>query len=223
MQATRQRILEILREKGPATVDDLSRELGLTPVTVRHHLDILRRDGLVETCEVRHRHVPGRPQYVYALTEAAAAYFPDNYPNLVSAVLNRIRDRLSPAALNVFFTEVGQELAQAAPPPVPGETIEERLNRITAFLSNQGYVARWERNQGGYVLHTYNCPYHYVAEAHQGLCIMDMRLVTELLGDLPVERLSRVVEGAPSCSYLIPEPFLSPAYETTLTTERDAR
>lgn len=220
MQATRQRILEILQKEGAATVDDLSRQLALTPVTVRHHLDILRRDGLVETCEVRHRHAPGRPQYVYTLTEAAAAHFPNNYSNLVSAVLNRIRDRLSPAAINVFFAEVGHELAQAAPPLVPGETIEERLDRIVAFLSSQGYVARWERNQGGYVLHTYNCPYHHVADAHQGLCVMDMRLVTELLGDLPVERLSRVVEGAASCSYLIPEPLPTPDYETIPVMER---
>lgn len=227
MQATRQRILEILREKGSATVDDLSRQLELTPVTVRHHLDILRRDGLVATCEVRHRHAPGRPQYVYTLTEAATAYFPDNYSNLVSAVLNRIRDRLSPAAINVFFAEVGHELAQVAPPPVPGESIEERLDRVTAFLSSQGYVARWERNRGGFVLHTYNCPYHHVAGAHQGLCVMDLRLVTELLGDLPVERLSRVVEGASSCSYLIPEGVTrrvapsTPAYEAIPEMERE--
>jgi predicted ArsR family transcriptional regulator len=33
---------------------------------------------------------------------------------------------------------------------------------------------------------------------------MDLRLVMELIGDLPIERISRVVEGASSCSYLIP-------------------
>ncbi len=219
MQATRQRILEILREKGSATVDDLSRQLGLTAVTVRHHLDILRRDGLVETGEVRHRGAPGRPQYVYTLTEAAAAYFPTNYSSLASAVLHCIRERLAPPALNALFMDVGHELAQAAPPPIPGETLEERLNRITAFLSGQGYVARWERSGAGYVLHTYNCPYREVADAHQELCVMDMRLVAELLSDLPTERLSRVVEGAPSCSYLIPEPLSTPAYETVPVTE----
>ncbi|MER3513684.1 MAG: hypothetical protein C4310_04215 [Chloroflexota bacterium] len=208
MQATRQRILEILREKGAATVDDLSRQLGLTAVTVRHHLDILRRDGLVETGEVRHRGAPG----------AAAAYFPTNYSSLASAVLNCIRERLAPPALNALFADVGHELAQTAPPPVPGETLEERLNRITAFLSSQGYVARWERSGAGYV-HTYNCPYREVADTHQELCVMDMRLVAELLSDLPTERLSRVVEGAPSCSYLIPEPLATPAYETIPVTE----
>ena len=49
MQATRQRILEILKERGAATVEQLATELELTPVTIRHHLDILRRAGLVES------------------------------------------------------------------------------------------------------------------------------------------------------------------------------
>ena len=47
MQSTRERILNILKERGQATVDDLSQELGLTAVTVRHHLDILRGEGLI--------------------------------------------------------------------------------------------------------------------------------------------------------------------------------
>lgn len=203
MQATRQRILELLREKGPATVDDLSRQLELTPVTIRHHLDVLRHDGLVATCEVRHRHTPGRPQYVYDLTQAAAACFPDNYASLVSAVLDRIQDRLAPPTINVFFAEIGHDLARAAPPAAPGETMEERLSRVAAFLSEKGYVARWERSAEGYLLHTYNCPYREIADGHQELCIMDLRLVTELIGPFPVERISRVVEGASSCSYLI--------------------
>jgi predicted ArsR family transcriptional regulator len=205
MQATRQRILDIMRERGPATVADLSVGLKLTPVTVRHHLDILRRDGLVSTHEVRRLHAPGRPQYLYHLTDAASAYFPDNYPGLVGAVLDRIQGRLAPAAVNVFFAEIGHDLAQAAPPPVTGETMDERLSRVTAFLTEKGYVARWEHSERGYLLHTYNCPYREIADEHQELCIMDLRLVTELLGNRPVERISRVVEGAASCSYLIPE------------------
>jgi predicted ArsR family transcriptional regulator len=187
-------------------VEELSRALELTSVTVRHHLDILRNDGLVRTCEMRHRQTPGRPQYVYELTEAAAAYFPDNYPSLVGAVLDRIQGRLAPPAINVFFAEIGHDLARAAPPAIPGETIEQRLDRVTAFLSDKGYVARWERSEAGYILHTHNCPYREIADAHQELCIMDMRLTGELLSSLPIERLSRVVEGAPTCSYLIRAP-----------------
>ena len=43
MQKTRRLILDYLKEHGQATVDELAEILGLNSVTVRHHLDILRR------------------------------------------------------------------------------------------------------------------------------------------------------------------------------------
>ena len=41
----RDRILELLRQKGKVQVSELSRELGATPVTIRNDLDALERDG----------------------------------------------------------------------------------------------------------------------------------------------------------------------------------
>ncbi|NTU63973.1 MAG: ArsR family transcriptional regulator, partial [Chloroflexi bacterium] len=63
MQATRQRILEILKERGAATVEELGSDLDLTPVTIRHHLDILRNEGLIQAPKVKRRDAPGRPQH----------------------------------------------------------------------------------------------------------------------------------------------------------------
>jgi len=81
MQQTRRHILEILKERKEATIDEiveaLSNRIGkITAVTVRHHLEILRGDGLVAAPTVRRRSAPGRPQYVYALTERAADISP---------------------------------------------------------------------------------------------------------------------------------------------------
>jgi len=205
VQATRQRILEILRVTGPATVDDLSRQLALTPVTVRHHLDILRDGGLVQPCEVRRRATPGRPRHVYGLTEAAAAYFPNNYSGLVEAILDRIRSQFAPPWVNAFFEGIGQDVAATAPPPAPGETLPEHLDRATIFLSEKGYMARWERCGEGYLLHTCNCPYREIAMGHSELCALDFRLVAELMRGVPVQRVCRLVEGASSCAYLIPD------------------
>ena len=41
----RDRILDLLRQKGKVYVSELSRELGTTPVTIRNDLDSLERDG----------------------------------------------------------------------------------------------------------------------------------------------------------------------------------
>ena len=95
MQATRQSILNILKERGQTTVEQLSDELKLTPVTIRHHLDILRSEGLVEAPKVQRRQSPGRPQHIYTLTEHAANYFPKNYVAFADLTLQELRERVS--------------------------------------------------------------------------------------------------------------------------------
>ena len=89
MQSTRQRILKILKEERQATVEQLSDALELTPVTIRHHLEVLKGEGLVEAPQVLRRPGPGRPQYTYGLTEAAVDYFPKNYHGLADLMLER--------------------------------------------------------------------------------------------------------------------------------------
>jgi predicted ArsR family transcriptional regulator len=205
MQATRRRILEILKEQGQATVDELSEKLNLTAVTVRHHLDVLRSEELVDPPVVRHRSTPGRPQYVYALTPRAAEYFPKNFDGLSNRLLDSMRCALDERQINVIFEGVTQRFVAEAPPAGPTETLEQSLDRITAFLDRHGYVARWEKVPEGYVLHTSNCPYEGTAADYPELCAMDFSMMAALLGQRP-ERMGRLVEGCGSCSYLIRAP-----------------
>ena len=64
MQTTRQEILEILKEERQATVEDLATRLGLTPMTIRHHLNVLQAQNLVEASKVRRSQRVGRPRLV---------------------------------------------------------------------------------------------------------------------------------------------------------------
>lgn len=212
MQKTRKAILDYLKENGSATVDELALVLNLTSVTVRHHLDILRSDGFISDPAIRHRSTPGRPQYAYALTGKASEQFPKNYCDLAARVLEEVKASAPPQAINVFFEGVANRMAALAPPVMPGETTAERLDRTVAFLNSQGYVANWERVAEGYLLHTCNCPYEALAGSNQELCGMDLTLVSNLLGEVP-QRVSRVVEGAPTCAYLIPATQPVPAGE----------
>ncbi len=204
MQETRRAILQFLKENGAATVDELAEALGgLTTVTVRHHLDILRSDGLVADPVIRHRSTPGRPQYAYSLTEKASTHFPKNYCALAAKVLDEVRASQSPETLDAFFMSVANRLACQAPPLVPGEPLAERLDRAVVFLDEQGYGAGWDQTPEGCLLHTNNCPYEGLAGNNPELCGMDLALVTSLLGHEP-QRVSRVIEGAMTCAYLIP-------------------
>lgn len=207
MQETRRTILDILRRRGQATVDDIVAELqkrrgSITAVTVRHHLKLLQEDDLISSPELRRRSAPGRPQYVYALTDKARETFPNNYQHLAAGLLEQIQKALPPEGVNVILEGVADQMANEANIPEGG--LAERLDIAVEYLTDRGYEAYWLQNDEGYVLHTSNCPYHQITESNATLCDLDLRLVASLLGVVP-RRLSHVAQGDETCSYLIPD------------------
>ncbi len=207
MQQTRQYILEILRERGDATVDELVNALKdrihheITAVTIRHHLDILRSEELVTPPTVRRRSTPGRPQHVYALTEKALEFFPNNYQNLVEALLDQVKATLPPPQVNVIMENIADKMVTDA--GLLAVPMEARLDQITVYLNQQGYDSHWEPSPEGYILYTRNCPYRQIAGDHNELCGLDFRVVSGLLGVVP-RRVSRLVEHDDRCTFLIP-------------------
>lgn len=206
MQETRQHILEILKDSGKATVDDIVNELRkrrgeITAVTVRHHLNHLQRENLITSPQLRHRSTPGRPQYIYALTDKAEDCFPQNYQRLAGGLLAQIQTHFPAENINVIMEGIADNMAAEA--QVDDLPMEQRLDRVVDYLNDNGYNASWELHEDGYVLETRNCPYHHLSQTTDALCSMDMRLISSLLGVVP-RLLSRVSKGDASCAYLVP-------------------
>ncbi|GAB4522171.1 MAG: transcriptional regulator [Anaerolineae bacterium] len=207
MQETRRHILDILRETGQATVDDIvnalceRREKHITAVTVRHHLKYLQEENLITAPQLRHRSSPGRPQHVYMLTEKAEEYFPNNYQRLAKGLLEQMQRQLSAEGVNVILQGVAEDMAAEA--SIGDVSLEKRMERVVDYLNQQGYEATYEKTSEGYILSTNSCPYHQIATSTESLCSMDMHLISTMLGIVP-RMLSRVSQGDPSCTYLIP-------------------
>lgn len=202
MQDTRERILDILKKRHQATVDELSQELGLTAVTVRHHLDILRGEGYIAAPIVRRRKTPGRPQYAYTLTEEADAFFPKRYEHFASLMLDELRSCLPPSEIDRMMKRIGERVASQAALSGDDE-FEARLAAAVQFLDGLGYMAHWERHDdGAYWVHIANCPYEQVAIQHDEVCKMDLEMLTCLLGTAP-RRISWAAQGDPKCIYAV--------------------
>jgi predicted ArsR family transcriptional regulator len=205
MQTTRKHILSILKERGQVTVDELSQELGLTSVTVRHHLDILRGEGLITAPIAHRRRAPGRPKHVYALTEKASAFFPKRYGHLANLVLSEMYSRLSPDEVSQMMKHIGERIASQAILPDEGG-FEARFAAAVEFLDGLGYMAHWERHDDGdYSLHIANCPYEQVARQNREICMIDATLLTCLLCTSP-QRVSWIIQGDHQCTYTIRPP-----------------
>jgi len=205
MQSTRQEILDILKIERTATVEDLAGRLELTPMTIRHHLNVLQAQNLVTATKVRRSQKVGRPRLIYALTEAADQLFPQNYSDLARRIVTELKETVGKDETRALFRRVANRLAKQAPPPVPGQNFEERLDQVARFLEGQGLITRWQRTDGGYIFTNANCPYRRVAQEHGETCELDIALITELLGVVPKRRTSPQQEEV-GCSYLLEAP-----------------
>lgn len=201
MQDTRQQILEILKRDGEVTVQELSQELELTSVTVRHHLEILRSEGFITEPEIRRSSRPGRPRYVYRLTSTAADLFPNNYSGLAGALLDAVRFNLSPEQENAIFLQAAKSLA-AGVSDLP-EDHDERLAAVLAYLKQLGFAARTEKNaQGQYFLYVSSCPYQFVSRTRPQTCCIDEAMIQQLTGGSLIRISGRASEDD-ICGYQI--------------------
>lgn len=199
MQDTRQQILEILKRKGEVTVQELSQELRLTSVTIRHHLEILRSEGYITDPEVHRSSRPGRPRYAYRLTSTAADLFPTNYSGLANALLEALDTSLPGESREELLATVGRQLAAGAG-DLPTDH-EKRLDQVIAYIKQLGFVARWERDEeGAYHIFVCNCPYHYVAHSHPEICRIDEVMLSQLTGAQLIRTEERASEDA-FCKY----------------------
>ncbi len=196
---TRGRILEHLTKRGPSSVLELNQRLGLTGVTIRHHLGELREQGLLAAPVPRRRTGRGRPVLTYALTHRAHTVLAENHLELAVHVLLAARDQLSPADLERLMATAGERLgrlqdASSASSP------KARHRQALRFLDDRGYFPSYTGVAGSQRLSLAHCPYLSAAGSCPAVCAFDLALVRSLFG-AEVSLASRIVDREPACVF----------------------
>ena len=200
MQRTRRQILDILKMKGRATLEELSQEVGLSPVTVRVHLSVLQRDDLLNVDEVRGK--VGRPYFVYSLSEEAENLFPKRYHLLANRLISSMNDVLTSETAQSVLDNAAAMWAEEWAGRVAGKDLEARVAEVTRIRTQEGAMAEWEKVDEGYLLKQYNCSHLAVSRAHEQICRMELDYLAKML-DAPVTRVSRIGGGDRICSFMI--------------------
>ncbi len=200
--STRRQILHELRTGGDQTVQQLAATLGITSMGVRRHLTTLERDGLVQART--QRQPAGRPAFVYSLTEAGFETFPKSYDLLATQLLDVVRTRQGDASVSQIFAGRMDQLYQQYAPRMEGKNLSERVQELARIQEEAGYMARWEKVKGGYLLKEQNCAIYRVACRFQDACQFEIELFRRLL-NADLERVEHQVKGDLSCTYFIPE------------------
>lgn len=196
--STRETILEAIKQSNEATVGSLAIAADVSPVTVRHHLNSLQADSLLETRSVRRK--VGRPYYVYSLSDKGHELFPQRYMRLSSRLLDELKARFPTDTVNELFNSVVQQIVDDSRKDFEGLTVEQRLDYLVDLLAEEGFLASWESTGGRYILTEYSCPYYAIGQKHDEVCTLDRQLVQIIL-DTDIEQKSCMLHGDSRCQF----------------------
>lgn len=197
MKSTRQRLLDILKNRPNTTAAELSRALQLTQADMRHHLSNMVNEGLVVATGYQRGGRRGRPARKFSIATEALK---DNFDLLSSALLAVSIQNLSPPDRIVFLREVAAKLAGEH---ASGGPLAQRLVGAVARLNDLGYQARWEAHADAPRLIMERCPFASLLPKHPELCQLDACLLENLLKEPVAQFESLTHEDAENCIFLI--------------------
>ena len=198
---TREKIIILLKKRGPLAIDDLSRELSITSMGIRQHLLSLERRGLIEY--ITKRQGIGRPAFLYKLTEKADRLFPKEYDKFI---LNLFRDiekhegrekieEILKWRKNRIVKEAKELLAEK-------KSVHDKMYGMKDILESDGYFAELSESNNNFTLRLYNCPVFKLASEYKEICRYDLQILRELIGK-ELTREECIIDGSPSCTYAI--------------------
>lgn len=201
--STREIILDAIKQANEATVDDLAEAADVSPVTVRHHLNSLQADGLLEIRSIRRK--VGRPYYVYSLSPKGHELFPQRYVRLSSLLLDELKARFPAETVTELFNSVVERIVAEHQDRFEGLSFEDRLDYLVKVLAQEGFLASWEPTDDGYQLTEYSCPYFSIGQKHSEVCSFDKQLMMTVL-NTPIIQHSCMLHGDTSCQFTIAVP-----------------
>lgn len=203
MNDSSDRILYLLKTKGPQTAAALGKLLDITSMGARQHLQALEERQLVSWEDISAGR--GRPSRYWQLTPQAWQQFPDSHGELMITMLDSIQTVFGDAGLEQLISQREQQLDSqyhAALANCP--TLEKKLEKLTELRSLEGYMAQWQEDEEGYWFIENHCPICAAARRCQNFCRSELQLFQSLFAEqASVSREDYILDGARRCSYRI--------------------
>jgi DeoR family transcriptional regulator, suf operon transcriptional repressor len=202
---SRRSVIDALKRRGEAGVDELAEDLGITPAGVRQHLATLIDEGLVISHEgPRPEAGRGRPRVCYDLSARSEPLFPKAYDELANELLRHAGAEDGTLVTRIFVRRRDGRIANARRRLDAEPTLEAKVAELATILDEDGYLADWEPLDDGRLrLTEHNCAILAVASHHPDACRSEIEFLQAVLPEATVERVSHIVSGAHQCAYEI--------------------
>ena len=209
--AARERVLHLLKTRGPQTAAQAAKRLCVTSMAIRQHLALLEAEKLVDFTDERRK--VGRPARLWRLTPKADSRFPDCHAELAVGMLYAIEKEFGERGLERVSEQRTRQQIESyrARMPGPNAPLDERVAILARLRQEDGYMAESRRNvDGTFDLAENHCAMEKAARLCPQLCGGELDLFRALLGDdVSVDRTEHILSGDRRCSYRIGRHSLS--------------
>lgn len=148
---------EIKRSQG-LSVSELCQRIGLSYMGVKQHCIALEKEGYLDTW--RRPKGMGRPEKAYRLTAFAQEFFPTEYSNFTTSILEAIQRVYGPTAPDKILYNIYQHETQVLTREIKGTNIEERCRALASNREERGYMSEYyfDRDTSTHQIIEYNSP-----------------------------------------------------------------
>jgi predicted ArsR family transcriptional regulator len=196
------KILTLLKERGEATMQEISSYLQVSYEAVRQQVKQLEISGLVRQKRRPNPAGVGRPLRYYSLSSTGEHFFPKQYANLAINLVDAVGDTLGTEALRQVLSAVTDSQVAAWEWRLAGLGLRDRLEALREFyLADDPYMEVVSEPQTLQLVER-NCPYLNVALERPALCSTTVSTLTRLLGHR-VTRVRRFQHGDGRCVFRV--------------------
>nr|WP_124347672.1 metalloregulator ArsR/SmtB family transcription factor [Pseudomonas sessilinigenes] len=202
--ATAERILYLLKTRGPLKTADLAPLLEISQEAARQQLQKLVDSELISG-QLMPAQGAGRPSQKWVLTEQAQARFPDTHANLTLQLIDSIRavygaDGVERIVSDMERINTAEYLGACSPLP----SLEARVRALAQIREVAGYMAHVEPEGDAWLLIESHCPICVAARQCQGFCRSELQVFQAAIGELGhVQRVEHLITGDRRCVYRI--------------------
>ncbi|MBU2871705.1 metalloregulator ArsR/SmtB family transcription factor [Colwellia sp. E2M01] len=200
---THEKIIQLLKTEGALTAKALAKDLGLTTMAVRQHVQALEDTGDVVFKDIKA--VRGRPTRHWSLTEKGSRRFTDRHDTLSVQLIDSVIHLFGDDAMEkVVAHQAEAEKSNYQLALADRYGIEEKLQTLAKLRSDEGYMAIVEKHDGVFWLIENHCPIRAAATKSHCICQSELAIFQWLLSDIAtVTRDTHIIAGARRCAYKV--------------------
>ncbi|UOE54882.1 winged helix-turn-helix transcriptional regulator [Bacillus sp. CMF12] len=199
--STKEVILRLIKTAGKLSILEMAKELGISEMAVRKHIQALEKDGYI-TSAIQ-RQTKGRPSKLYQLTAKGEDLFPKKYKQLSVELLTELKNMGQGHLITELFSRRKNRLVQQYEIQTAGKSFSEKLQVLEDLLLLEGFMPEVRIEDGQVHLKEFNCPYIETAEEFKQICRSEKEFIKDFLSADNVDIKSCMAAGDGCCHYII--------------------